>query len=267
MGCAENAPKSARTTTSCLGTRDERGPLPTAVHRLIVTAMWTPVSAGTDSGLKDSRAWGLGRTDHIRPPAASSGRAESGALSAGPGRGGGGPSRDCPGAPGPGARWIQALAAVLMDIAPTRGGTSIPPPNPRNRANRHWRWRAYHTCRARSRVRLARVASIAGALSERDAGPPATRRSRLRSTLTKELAGAANNPATLSRFFFEDGKDSRKTPGELRNFEVKDGNNRRVAANGRRSPSRQRRDWSAVDLLDVLNTARSRDASVRRLAN
>jgi hypothetical protein len=64
-------------------------------------------------------------------------------------------------------------------------------PNPRNRANRHWRWRAYQACRARSLDRLARVASIVGALSERDAGPPATRRSCLRSTLTKELAGAA----------------------------------------------------------------------------
>ena len=86
---------------------------------------------------------------------------------------------------GPCARWVQALAAVLLGIASTRGDTSIPPPNPRNRANRHWRWRAYHTCRARSLVRLARVASIVGALSERDAGPPATRRSCLRPTLTK----------------------------------------------------------------------------------
>jgi len=57
--------------------------------------------------------------------------------------------------------------------------------NPRNRANRHWRWRAYQDCRARSLVRLARVASIVGALSERDAGPPVTRRSCLRLTLTK----------------------------------------------------------------------------------
>ena len=32
--------------------------------------------------------------------------------------------------------------------------------NPRNRANRRWRWRAYHCCLIRSRVRLARVASI-----------------------------------------------------------------------------------------------------------
>jgi hypothetical protein len=103
--------------------------------------------------------------------------------------------------PGRSARWVQAPAAVLLGIASTRGGASIPPPNPRNRANRHWRWRAYHTCRARSFVRLARVASIIGAFSERNAGPPATRRSCLRSTLTRELAGAAKNPATLSRFF------------------------------------------------------------------
>ena len=39
-------------------------------------------------------------------------------------------------------------------------GTSGPTPKPRNRANRHWRWRAYHPCRIRSRVRLALVASI-----------------------------------------------------------------------------------------------------------
>ena len=32
--------------------------------------------------------------------------------------------------------------------------------NPKNRANRRWRWRAYHCCLIRSRVRLARVASI-----------------------------------------------------------------------------------------------------------
>ena len=48
----------------------------------------------------------------------------------------------------------------------------------------------------------ARVASIVGALSERDAGPPATRRSCLRPTLTKGIAGAANYPATRGRFFF-----------------------------------------------------------------
>ncbi len=102
---------------------------------------------------------------------------------------------------GRGARWVQVLAAVLLGIASTRVDTSIPPPNHRNRANRHWRWRAYHTCRARSRVRLARVASILGALSERDAGPPAARRSFLRSTLTKLIVRAAKTPATLSRFF------------------------------------------------------------------
>ena len=68
----------------------------------------------------------------------------------------------------------SAPAAVLLGIASTRGGTSIPPPNPRNRANRHWRWRAYHACRARSRVRLpvSRPSWCPLRAGRRPAGPP-----------------------------------------------------------------------------------------------
>src|SRR4051794_36903710 len=106
-------------------------------------------------------------------------------------------------------RRVQARTAVPLGFTSTRDGISTPPPNPRNRANLHWRWRAYHTCRARSLVRLARVASIVGAPSERDAGPPATRRSRLRPTLTRGIAGAAENPASRARSFFETGSDAR----------------------------------------------------------
>ena len=41
-----------------------------------------------------------------------------------------------------------------------RGPSGTAGANPKNRANRLWRWRAYHCCRARSRVRRLLVASI-----------------------------------------------------------------------------------------------------------
>ena len=44
--------------------------------------------------------------------------------------------------------------------------------NPYRRANRHWRWPAYQVCRARSLVRLARVASIGSPHRHRRAPSP-----------------------------------------------------------------------------------------------
>src|SRR5262245_49953675 len=48
--------------------------------------------------------------------------------------------------------------------AMTEGFTGVPTTatKPMNRAKRHWRWPAYHCCRARSLVRLGLVASIPG---------------------------------------------------------------------------------------------------------
>jgi hypothetical protein len=44
-------------------------------------------------------------------------------------------------------------------------------PKPSHRANRRWRWPAYHVCRARSRLRRALVPSIAPPLSLSSSAP------------------------------------------------------------------------------------------------
>ena len=79
--------------------------------------------------------------------------------------------------PGWAAAWgvAAAVAALLAVEAVTRGavalarqgastgiGIAIGSTKPRNRANRHWRWRAYQSCRARSLVRRVLVASTIG---------------------------------------------------------------------------------------------------------
>ena len=48
---------------------------------------------------------------------------------------------------------------IRGDRGPAPGAGAVPKPS--HRANRRWRWPAYHACRARSRVRLALVPSIA----------------------------------------------------------------------------------------------------------
>ena len=87
--------------------------------------------------------------------------------------------------PGRNPQWVQSRAVVLLDIASARNERLDPAAEPQEPGEPPLAVAGIPSCRARSLVRLARVASIVGALSERDAGPPVTRRSCLRPTLTK----------------------------------------------------------------------------------